>query len=68
MEVFLQRNFFLHRLWYPSFSHKSGPYIVPVKAHQVHAANGKVADTTYATDGKVADTVGDKAASKRPIV
>ena len=39
-----------------------------VKAHQVHAADGKVANTTHATDGKVADTVGDMTTGKRPIV
>ena len=39
-----------------------------MKAHQVHAADGKVPDTAHATDGKVAETVGDKAASQRPIV
>ena len=38
-----------------------------MKAHQVHAADGKLADTTHATNGKISDTVGDKAAGKRLI-
>ena len=36
-----------------------------MKAHQVHAADSKLADTSHAIDSKVADTVGDKAASER---
>ena len=39
-----------------------------MKAHATDGTNGRVTDIVHSASGKVADTVGDKAASKRPIV